>query len=80
MMVLCTTELHVIFVLNSGSYESSHTFDGAFGPIFMDYVNCTGSEVRLWDCVHFTHSYGCDHSHDAGVRCQPGELYIIILE
>ena len=42
-------------------------------PILMDYVNCFGSEVGLWDCVHFTHSYsGCSHSDDAGVRCQPG--------
>ena len=39
----------------------------------MDFVNCTGSEFNLWDCHHFTHSYsGCDRSHDAGVRCQPG--------
>ena len=39
----------------------------------MDYVNCSGSEVNLWDCVHFTHNYGCTHSNDVGVRCQPGE-------
>ena len=39
----------------------------------MDYVNCTGSEYTLWDCPHFTHSYGCSHSDDVGVRCQPGQ-------
>ena len=56
----------------TGSYET-HTFDAGTYPIVMDYVNCNGSEVRLWDCVHFTHSYsGCEHSHDVGVRCQPG--------
>ena len=43
----------------------------------MDYVNCSGSEVRLWDCPHFTHSYsGCSHSDDAGVRCRPGMTWI----
>ena len=42
-------------------------------PILMDFVNCSGSESRLWECLHFTHSYsGCSHSDDAGVHCQPG--------
>ena len=59
----------------TGSYEGSHTFGEAIGPILMDYVNCTGSELRLWDCVYFTHSYsGCDH---VGVRCQPGSIIIL---
>ena len=57
----------------SGSFQPSHTFGGLVIPILMDYVNCSGSEFRLWDCLHFTHSYsGCSHSDDAGVRCQPG--------
>ena len=56
-----------------GSYEASHTFGGSVIPILMDYVKCSGSELSLWDCLHFTHSYsGCIHSDDAGVRCQPG--------
>ena len=60
-----------------GSYEASHTYSGPVIPILMDYVKCSGSEVRLWDCPHFTHSYsGCSHSDDAGVRCQPGITHI----
>ena len=54
----------------SGSDEESHNiiFSEGTGPIAMDFVNCTGSEANLWDCVHFTHSYsGCDHSHDVGI-------------
>ena len=48
-------------------------FDGVILPIAMDFVSCSGSELRLWDCIHFTHSYGlCSHSDDAGIRCQPG--------
>ena len=59
-----------------GSYEASYTFGGEVIPILMDYVNCSGSEVRLGDCLHFTHSYsGCSHSDDVGVRCQPGSYY-----
>ena len=69
----------------SGSYETSHTFGVGTYPIAMDYVKCTGSEAKLWDCLHFTHSYsGCDHSHDVGVRCQEGKNvstkhYVIII-
>ena len=60
----------------AGSYETSHTFSGSVIPIVMNYVNCSGSEVKLWDCLHFTHSYsGCSHSDDAGVRCQPGAYF-----
>ena len=56
----------------SGSnFPSDHFGQGSI-PIVMDYVNCSGSEFRLWDCNHFTHSYGCTHSHDVGIRCQPG--------
>ena len=69
--------IYIYIYIYTGSYET-HTFDAGTYPIVMDYVNCNGSEVRLWDCVHFTHSYsGCEHSHDVGVRCQPG-IYIIV--
>ena len=62
---------YIHFYVGTGFYK--HTFSGSVIPIVMDYVNCSGSEVKLWDCPHFTHSYsGCSHSDDAGVRCQPG--------
>ena len=64
-----------------GSYFSSAFFGQGIFPIMMDYVNCSGSEFRLWDCHHFTHSYGCTHSDDVGVRCQPGlsfQLHVAI--
>ena len=57
------------YVCFAGSYFSSNS--GTL-PIAMDYVNCSGLEFRLWDCNHFTHSFGCTHSNDVGVRCQPG--------
>ena len=55
-----------------GSHFSSSYFGQGTVPIVMDYVNCSGSEFRLYDCNHFTHSYGCTHIDDVGVRCQPG--------
>ena len=48
--------------------------------MLIDYVHCTGSEPRIWGhCTHFTHYYGCTHEDDVGVRCQPGEQYLVTL-
>ena len=65
------------------TYFRSEKFGKGSGPVLMDYVNCTGSESRLWrlsqrlhiDCLSYTHYYGCSHSNDIGVRCQPGIMY-----
>ena len=63
--------LTILFFL--GLSFSSASFGQGSIAILMDYVNCSGSEGGLWDCLHFTHSYGCTHSNDVGVRCQPGK-------
>ena len=58
------------------AYFTSEMFSEGTGPILMDYVNCSGSEPRLWGkCSHFTHSYGCTHGGDVGVCCQPGSYF-----
>ena len=37
----------------------------------MDDVTCNGTEERLWDCPNIGIGvHNCDHSEDAGVRCQ----------
>ena len=69
------------FAVSSGSIKfyitldyahyTSERFGEGTGPIFMDYINCTGSDS--WrKCSNFTHYYGCSHSDDVGVKCQPG--------
>ena len=70
----------------SGSvYYTSERFGEGTGPILIDYINCTGSELNLWGecyyfihsyrcshCLYFTHYYGCSHNDDVGIQCQPG--------
>ena len=66
--------MELITIFGANSLDSIYyTSGGGAGPIFMDYVNCTGSEPRLWrKCSHFSHYYGCSHNDDVGVQCQPG--------
>ena len=48
-------------------------FGKGTGPVFMDYVECTGDEWNFWGgCTHFTHYHGCSHNDDIEVQCKPG--------
>ena len=60
---------------SSGIAYSGAPFGQGSGPILLDNVTCTGSELTLADCDHLgvgvTRS--CSHGEDAGVRCySPG--------
>ena len=69
----CPTKWCFGTITVDSSYYTSERFGEGTGPIFIDYINCTGSESRLWGkCSHFTHYYGCSHNDDVGVQCQPG--------
>ena len=42
------------------------------GPIFLDSIACTGSEVSLQLCRHEgVGSHNCGHNEDSGVICTP---------
>ena len=42
------------------------------GQIWLDNVQCRGTETRLIDCpANPLGSHNCGHTEDAGVRCQP---------
>ena len=47
------------------------------GVIWLDNVNCVGTEWSIGDCSHndgeFDH---CTHSEDAGVKCSAGDVSI----
>jgi len=39
------------------------------GRIWLDKVDCTGSELRLFDCPHKKGTNYCDHDQDVGIEC-----------
>ena len=47
---------------------SSAFFGPGSGPIYLDDVQCTGTEISLLDCSSVT-QHNCVHDEDAGVRC-----------
>ena len=51
--------------------------DRGTGPIFLDELDCRGTEDNLLECNAFT-DLGlstCDHSQDVGVRCRGRYCY-----
>ena len=45
-------------------------YGGGSGPIWYDFVYCSGSEASLTQCISFSlRVQHCDHSKDAGVIC-----------
>ena len=49
--------------------------------IWLENVQCTGSESRLVSCRSNSSGLNsCTHAQDAGVRCEPGMVITIFLE
>ncbi|MGH0149152.1 UNVERIFIED_CONTAM: hypothetical protein FKN15_014477 [Acipenser sinensis] len=60
--------------LGCGPAESAGWGEAMFGQgngtIWLDEVNCRGSEMHLWDCRHSPLGHNdCDHKEDAWVTC-----------
>ncbi len=48
------------------------SFGQGTGNIWLDNVNCAGTEARLGDCpANPVGSHNCNHFEDAGARCLP---------
>ena len=63
---------------SSGTPYSSAYFGQGSGPILLDNVACTGSELTLASCGHLGIGTirSCSHYEDAGVRCTYAPGYI----
>nr|XP_039257939.1 macrophage receptor MARCO-like [Styela clava] len=67
-------DAHVIckmlgFTIATASRAKAYYGEGT-GPIFMDNVDCVGTEDNIWSCPHIDeHNENCGHSRDAGVEC-----------
>ena len=54
-------------------------FGQGSGPILLDNVGCVGNENSLSDCpANPVNQHNCGHSEDAGVRCNPCPLSMLI--
>ena len=53
------------------AFSEAH-FGGGSGPILLDEVDCSGTELKLLNCKLYSPVglHSCDHSQDAGVFCQ----------
>ncbi|TWW65130.1 T-cell differentiation antigen CD6 [Takifugu flavidus] len=45
------------------------SFPPGRGPVYLDDLNCTGSEDNLWSCPAAEDEPDCGHKEDAGVTC-----------
>ena len=60
--------------------HSSATFGQGIGEIYLDNVQCTGSESSLLACSYVSID-NCFHSEDAGVQCNgPGSKRVYSTE
>ena len=60
------------------AFTNAH-FGAGVGPIYLNDVDCSGSENNLTDCSSSSIVY-CyrGHSEDAGVRCQGTGLLVTV--
>ena len=45
------------------------------GPIHLDDVACTGTEIGILQCRYDSVTSDCGHSEDAGVQCQIDSMF-----
>ena len=81
-MYLLFSNIHLLIVnlglyslLCAGNASRFASFGRGRGPIFLEYVQCSGFEETLLDCDNNRLGYStCGHYEDAGVVCQ-GRLH-----
>ena len=73
--------IYDFFIHQVYTYYSSAYFGAGTGPIWLDDLGCTGSELTLLQCSNRgLGSHNCGHYEDVGVRCsETGSLFKIKL-
>ena len=55
---------------SSGAVAVHNSYFGSgHGPIWLDHMNCSGSEFNIFHCQLIKYPYNCTHSKIAGVQC-----------
>ena len=61
-------------ILTPGAVAITSGFTNGMDDIWLDDVQCTGTETNLFFCNHQpVGTHNCGHIEDAGVRCQGGK-------
>ena len=71
-IIYSTLAVFVVVVLDTAVLNAAAFGEGT-GRIWLDNVQCTGSERELRNCTSNSNGINsCTHAQDAGMRCSPG--------
>ena len=69
----------LIFYSSAYTYYNSAYFGQGTGPIWLDDLSCSGSELTLLQCSHNgLGNHNCGHGEDASVRCSESKTGSLI--
>ena len=60
---------HFTFTSTDATALAHADFGQGTGPIFLDNVQCAGTEDRLVDCLYDLNAVNCSNFTDASVHC-----------